>query len=178
MPVAADLSPAAAGDLAYMRQALALAAEAAAAGEVPVGALVVRGGGSDGDVIVARAHNLCERLPDPTAHAERLAIAAAAAALGRWRLNDCSLFVTLEPCMMCAGAIVLARLRRVVFAARLRPDTGSPPRPAGEGGGWLGQGRLAPGLALTGGVMAADSEALLTAFFAARRPGSGAPSLR
>ena len=84
----------------------------AAAGEVPVGAVVVR----DGEVI-ARAANRTVRDQDPTAHAELLAIRAASAALGRWRLDDCTLYVTLEPCAMCAGAIVLARIERVVFGA-------------------------------------------------------------
>lgn len=96
-----------------MRAALAEAQVAAAADEVPVGAVVLYGG-----VIVARAHNLRESTHDPLGHAEVLAIRATAAALGRWRLLGCTLVVTLEPCTMCAGAISLARLDRLVFGAR------------------------------------------------------------
>ncbi|RJP39526.1 MAG: nucleoside deaminase [Phycisphaerales bacterium] len=95
-----------------MLDALKEAAAAADQGEVPVGAVVVR----DGRVI-GRGHNQRETLKDPTAHAEMLAITAAAAAVGDWRLADCALYVTLEPCPMCAGAIVLARIRRVVYGA-------------------------------------------------------------
>ena len=95
-----------------MRRALALAHEAAVLGEVPVGAVIVR----DGRVI-AQALNLRETLSDPTAHAERLALTLAGRALGTWRLDGCTLFVTLEPCPMCAGAIVLSRLSRVVYGA-------------------------------------------------------------
>src|SRR5437868_14969698 len=99
-------------DEQWMRVAIAAAGEAADAGEVPVGALIVR----DGRELVTAA-NRTLRDQDPTAHAEMLVIRAAAAALGRWRLDDCTLVVTLEPCAMCAGAIVLARLARVVFGA-------------------------------------------------------------
>src|SRR5687767_12638845 len=88
-----------------MRAALAAAAEGAAAGEVPVGAVVVHG-----DTVIARTSNRTVRDQDATAHAESLAIRAAAAALGRWRLDDCTLVVTLAPCAMCAGAIVLGRM--------------------------------------------------------------------
>lgn len=95
-----------------MRAALGEAAQALALGEVPVGAVVVR----DGE-IVARAHNERETGGDPTAHAEVLAIRRAARALGRRRLSDCTLYVTLEPCPMCAGAIAMARLGEVVFGA-------------------------------------------------------------
>jgi len=96
-----------------MNAALAEAERAAARGEVPVGAVIERGG-----VIVARAHNDRERSWDPTGHAELVAIQRAAVALGRWRLGDCTLHVTLEPCPMCAGAIIAARIPRVVFGAR------------------------------------------------------------
>ncbi len=99
-------------DAAAMREALHLAGEAGLGGDVPVGAVIVRDGR-----IVGAAGNRTIRDTDPTGHAEVLAIRAAAQALGRWRLDDCTLFVTLEPCAMCAGAIVLARLRRVVFGA-------------------------------------------------------------
>jgi tRNA(adenine34) deaminase len=95
-----------------MRRALAAARDAAAAGEVPVGAVVMRR-----DELIAVAHNAPRTLHDPTAHAEMLAIRAAAAALGRERLEGCDLWVTLEPCAMCAGAIAHARLARVYYAA-------------------------------------------------------------
>jgi tRNA(adenine34) deaminase len=96
----------------FMREALHQAQLAAVADEVPVGALVVR----DGEIVGA-AHNQRETLADPTAHAEMIAITQAASALGSWRLSGCTLYVTLEPCSMCAGAIVLARLDRVVYGA-------------------------------------------------------------
>lgn len=95
-----------------MRRALAAAREAAAAGEVPVGAVVMCGG-----EVIATAHNAPRTLRDPTAHAEMLAIRAAAAALGQERLEGCDLWVTLEPCAMCAGAIAQARIARVFYAA-------------------------------------------------------------
>ncbi len=99
-------------DDGFMEEALTLARDAAAAGEVPVGALVVHAG-----VVIARGANRTLRDHDPTAHAEIVALRAASAALGRWRLTGCTLYVTLEPCAMCAGAIVLARVDRVVFGA-------------------------------------------------------------
>jgi tRNA(adenine34) deaminase len=99
-------------DPTYMQLALGEARQAAATGEVPVGAVIVR----QGDVLAA-AHNQRESLSDPTAHAEMIAITQAAQAVGNWRLEGCTLYVTLEPCAMCAGAIVLARLERVVFGA-------------------------------------------------------------
>lgn len=99
-------------DAGVMREALALAREAAREGDVPVGAVVVRDG-----VIIARAANRTVRDQDPTAHAEVLALRLAAVAVGSWRLDGCTLYVTLEPCAMCAGAIVLARPERVVFGA-------------------------------------------------------------
>lgn len=96
----------------YMRLALAEAAVAAEAGEVPVGAIVVREG-----QVIASAHNQREMLRDPTAHAEMIAITQASESLGSWRLEGCTLFVTLEPCPMCAGAIVQARIPTVVYGA-------------------------------------------------------------
>jgi tRNA(adenine34) deaminase len=99
-------------DQAMMRRALDLAREAASMGEVPVGALIVRGG-----KILSQAFNLRETLHDPTAHAERLAITLAGQTLGSWRLEGCTLYVTLEPCPMCAGAIVQSRIPRVVYGA-------------------------------------------------------------
>ncbi|MBR3272895.1 MAG: nucleoside deaminase [Clostridia bacterium] len=95
-----------------MREALAEARLAAEAGELPVGCVIARG-----DEIIARAHNACEALRDATAHAELLAIRMASAASGDWRLNRCTLYVTLEPCPMCAGAIVQARVGRLVYGA-------------------------------------------------------------
>jgi tRNA(adenine34) deaminase len=99
-------------DEQFMMQALAEADLADQQGEVPIGAVIVHG-----ERVIGRGHNLRETLNDPTAHAEMIAITAAAEALGTWRLTGCSLYVTLEPCCMCAGAIVLARLSRLVFAA-------------------------------------------------------------
>jgi tRNA(adenine34) deaminase len=96
----------------WMREALAAAVEGAAAGDVPVGAVVIRDG-----ALLVRASNRTVRDQDPTAHAELLAIRETARLLGRWRLDDCTLVVTLEPCAMCAGAIVLSRLGRLVFGA-------------------------------------------------------------
>jgi tRNA(adenine34) deaminase len=97
-------------DAALMREALRLARKAYAAEEVPVGAVVTRGGR-----IIARAYNQVELLKDATAHAEMLALTQAEAAVGDWRLTDCDLYVTKEPCVMCAGALVHARVRRVIF---------------------------------------------------------------
>src|SRR5438477_8424814 len=97
-------------DLDFMREALRWARKAYAAEEVPVGAVVVRGG-----KIIARAYNQVELLKDATAHAEMLALTQAEAAVGDWRLTDCDLYVTKEPCVMCAGAMVHARVHRVIF---------------------------------------------------------------
>lgn len=97
----------------YMRRAIELALAAEIEGEVPVGAIVVHN-----DKVIAQAHNLKERLQDPTAHAEILAIKQASQALGRWRLNECSLYVTLEPCPMCAGALVQSRLGRLFYGTK------------------------------------------------------------
>lgn len=105
-------------DAGFMREAIAEARLAAAAGEMPVGCVIVRAG-----EIIARAHNACEALRDATAHAELLAIRRASAASGDWRLNNCTLYVTLEPCPMCAGAIVQARVGRLVYGAA-DPDQG------------------------------------------------------
>ena len=105
-------SPSSPDDLRFMAVALDEASAAASHGDVPVGAIVVRDG-----IVLARASNRTVRDQDPTAHAELLAIRGAAQSLGTWRLADCTLYVTLEPCAMCAGAIVLARLARVVFGA-------------------------------------------------------------
>jgi tRNA(adenine34) deaminase len=98
------------GDEYFMREALRLANKAAVADEVPIGAVIVRAG-----TIIARAHNQVELLKDATAHAEMLALTQAEVAVGDWRLTDCDLYVTKEPCAMCAGAIVHTRIKRVVF---------------------------------------------------------------
>ena len=100
-------------DIEFMREAIVLAKEAESLGEIPVGALVV----NSKSEIIARAYNLRETDKSATAHAEILAIEEACASLGAWRLNECTLYVTLEPCPMCAGALVNSRIERVVFGA-------------------------------------------------------------
>ena len=110
-------------DADWMRQALALAEHAARRGEVPVGAVLVRDGGS-GDELVGQGSNRVIGNSDPTAHAEIIALRDAAARLGNYRLPDTTLYVTLEPCLMCAGALVHARVKRLVFGAR-EPRTGA-----------------------------------------------------
>ena len=142
-----------------MRAALDEARSAAALGDVPVGAIVVQG-----DVALARSGNRTVRDQDPTAHAELLAIRAASAALGRWRLDDCTLYVTLEPCAMCAGAIVLGRLSRVVIGA-WDPKTGM----VGSVGDLLRHPRLNHRPEVAGGVLEDECSALLREFFADRR---------
>jgi tRNA(adenine34) deaminase len=164
-----------------MRLALAEAASAAAAdnprrpdgddtggdpgllrSEVPVGAVIV---GPGGDVL-ARAHNQRERDADPTAHAEILAIRAAARALRSWRLEGCTLAVTLEPCPMCAGAVVAARISRVVYGA-------ADPKAGAAGSLWdiPRDRRLNHRAEVIGGVLAEESAVLLRDFFARRRSG-------
>jgi len=146
-------------DLRWMTAALAEARSAATSGDVPVGAIVLRGG-----EVVARAANRTMRDQDPTAHAELLAIRAASAALGRWRLDDCTLYVTLEPCAMCAGAVVLARIARVVLGA-WDPKAGM----AGSVGDLLRHPRLNHRPEVVGGVLESECGALLREFFAERR---------
>jgi tRNA(adenine34) deaminase len=146
-------------DARWIERALEAAADAASAGEVPVGAVVVRDG-----VALATAANRTVRDQDPTAHAEVLALRAAAAALGRWRLEGCTLYVTLEPCAMCAGALVLARVDRVVFGA-WDEKAGM----AGSVGDVLRHPRLNHRPQVLGGVLGAQCGALLRDFFAARR---------
>jgi tRNA(adenine34) deaminase len=152
-------------DARWMAEALVAAREAALAEEVPVGAVVVQGGRS-----LALAANRTVRDQDATAHAESLAIRAASAALGRWRLDDCTLYVTLEPCAMCAGAIVLARLERVVFGA-WDVKAGM----AGSVGDLLRHPRLNHRPEVRGGVLEADCGAVLREFFAARRSARDLP---
>jgi tRNA(adenine34) deaminase len=142
-----------------MRRALALARAAAEQGEVPVGAVIVKAGD-----VIAEAHNQREQLADPTAHAEMLAITQAAAAVGGWRLTDCTLYVTLEPCPMCAGAIVQARVPRVVFGA-LDPKAGA----AQSLYRLLDDNRLNHRCELVGGVLAEACGQVLTEFFRQRR---------
>jgi len=142
-----------------MRAALGAAEDAAEAGEVPVGAAIVRDG-----TLVAAAGNRTVRDQDATAHAEVLAIRAASAALGRWRLDDCTIYVTLEPCAMCAGALVLARIGGVVFGS-WDEKAGM----AGSVGDVLRHPRLNHRPEVRTGVLAAESAALLRDFFARRR---------
>ena len=142
-----------------MRLALDQAAEAATHGDVPIGAVVVR----DGEVIAAR-HNERELTGDPTAHAEVLAIRDAARVVGHWRLLDCTLYVTLEPCVMCAGALVNARIGRVVFGAT-DPKAGAVDSLYQV----CSDPRLNHRPPVSAGVRAEEAGALLRAFFADRR---------
>jgi tRNA(adenine34) deaminase len=146
-------------DERWMREALALAQEATAAGDVPVGAVVVRA-----HAAIARASNRTVRDQDPTGHAELLAIREASRVIGDWRLTGCSLFVTLEPCAMCAGAIVLARLDRVVFGA-FDDKAGM----AGSVADLLRHPRLNHRPQVQAGVLAMETGELLTEFFRSRR---------
>jgi tRNA(adenine34) deaminase len=146
-------------DEIWMREALAEARLAAEIGEVPIGAVIVR----DGEVI-GRGHNRREIDADPLAHAEVLAIRQAARTVGGWRLTGCAMYVTLEPCAMCAGALVNSRVERLVYAA---PDPKA---------GWCGtlgnlvqDPRLNHRLAMTVGVLEEESAALLRGFFASLR---------
>jgi tRNA(adenine34) deaminase len=149
-------------DVRFMREALAEAARADAHGDTPVGALVVHDG-----VVIGRGHNERELREDPTAHAETLALREAAAALGTWRVLDSTLYVTLEPCAMCAGAVVLARVPRVVY--------GAPDPKAGAAGSALDvlgvheRGPLNHRPEVIGGVLADECGDLLRAFFRDRR---------
>src|SRR6187402_425730 len=143
----------------FMRMALDLAAQAAAAGEVPVGAVVVR----EGEVI-ARGYNRPVTSNDPTAHAEIVALREAAAKLGNYRLPGCDLYVTLEPCAMCVGAMVHARIARIVYGAR-DPKTGA----CGSIVDLPAIGRWNHHGVFTGGVLEAECGRLLKDFFAARR---------
>jgi tRNA(adenine34) deaminase len=146
-------------DAIYMRQALSQAHNAWALGEVPVGALVVK----DGEII-ATGFNQPIGTHDPTAHAEIMALRAAASILGNYRLPGCELYVTLEPCAMCAGAMMHARLARVVFGAA-DPKTGA----CGSIVNLFEQKKLNHHTELTGGVMAQECGELLKEFFASRR---------
>jgi tRNA(adenine34) deaminase len=146
-------------DERVMRLALEEARAAAAGGDVPVGAVIVRG-----DEIMARQGNAREREQDPTAHAEILALRQASSAIGSWHLEGCAMVVTLEPCAMCAGAIVLARLDRLVFGAS-DPKAGF----AGSLGDLVRDGRLNHEVDVTVGVLAQECGEILRSFFAERR---------
>ncbi|MFA7608047.1 MAG: tRNA adenosine(34) deaminase TadA, partial [Rhodocyclaceae bacterium] len=143
----------------FMRLALAEARQAAEAGEVPVGAAVVRAG-----QVIATGRNQPIAAHDPTAHAEIVALRAAAQRLGNYRLDDCDLYVTLEPCPMCTGALLHARVRRVVYGA-CDPKTGA----AGSVVDLFGQTRLNHQTTVTGGVLADHCGLLLRRFFQQRR---------
>ena len=146
-------------DAYFMRLALREARRALAHDDVPIGALLVHAG-----EVLAAAHNERELRADPTAHAEILALREGARALGSWRLLDCALYITLEPCAMCAGAIVLARVHRVVFGAT-DPKAGA----AGSVLDVLAEPRLNHRPEVLSGVLAPDCGQLLSEFFASRR---------
>ncbi|MCX7891817.1 MAG: tRNA adenosine(34) deaminase TadA [Burkholderiales bacterium] len=148
-----------AADEAFMREALALAREAEQRGEVPVGAVVVRGG-----EIIGRGRNAPISSHDPSAHAEIAALRDAAARVGNYRLPGCELFVTIEPCAMCAGAILHARIARVVFGAR-DAKTGA----CGSVVDLFAEPRLNHHASVAGGVLEAECAALLQRFFAEKR---------
>ena len=147
-------------ELTFMRQALALAREAMSLGEVPVGSVVVKSGR-----IVSQAYNLRETLHDPTAHAERLALTLAGRALGTWRLDGCTLYATLEPCPMCAGAIVQSRIDRVVYGAT-DPKAGA----CETLYRLVTDPRFNHRVCLTGGLLKQECGDLLSEFFRPRRP--------
>ena len=147
------------GDEYFMQSAIRQAMKADEADEVPVGAVIVRNGR-----VIARAWNQMEMLNDATAHAEMLVLTAAEAAVGDWRLTDCTLFVTKEPCPMCAGAIVHCRLARVVFGA-LDPKGGA----AGSAMNLLQFPSLNHQCEITSGIMEADCCNLLQTFFREKR---------
>ena len=142
-----------------MREALRLANKAAKAGEVPVGAVVVRGG-----KIIARAHNQVELLKDATAHAEMLALTQAEAAVGDWRLTDCDLYVTKEPCAMCAGALVHTRVRRLIFGCA-DPSAGA----AGSVVNLLQMPAFNHRCNIASGILQNECAAILQNFFRKRR---------
>jgi tRNA(adenine34) deaminase len=140
----------------FMREALRQAQRAYQAGEVPVGAVIVREG-----QVVGRSHNQVETLTDATAHAEMLALTQAESAIGDWRLTDCDLYVTKEPCPMCAGAIVHCRIRRVIFGC-------SDVKGGAAGGGFINllqQPTLNHSSLVTAGVLGDETRDLLRSFF-------------
>lgn len=143
----------------YMRMALGQAAAAMEQGEVPVGAIIVRG-----QRVIAAAHNQREMLRDPTAHAEMIAITQAAEAIGDWRLEECTLYVTLEPCPMCAGAILQARIPQVVYGA-----TDAKAGAVQTLYHLLDDARLNHRAQVTPGILALDCGEILTEFFRQQR---------
>ena len=147
-------------DREYMAIALDEARLAMESGEVPVGAVLI----DDGGGVVVRAHNLCESERDATAHAEILAIRGAGRRLSRWRLNGCTLYVTLEPCPMCAGAIMSARISRLVYGA-----TDAKAGAVESIFNIPGHPSLAPSPEITAGIMEDECKELLQKFFAERR---------
>jgi tRNA(adenine34) deaminase len=149
-------------DLEWMAEAIGLARRAAELGEVPVGAVVVSGTGE----AVGRAHNKKETNGDPLGHAEILALRQASQRVGGWRLSDCTLYVTLEPCAMCAGALVHSRVRRLVFATE-DPKAGF----CGSLGNLVQDPRLNHRVEIASGVMREECAAMLKGFFAALRQG-------
>ena len=142
-------------DRMFMGVALEQAAQSAAIGEVPIGAVLVHQG-----TIVARSHNRRETWQDPTAHAEMIVIRESAKLLGRWRLIDTTLFVTLEPCAMCLGAVILARIPRLIFGAT-DPKAGA----CGSVLDFASDPRLNHRVEVVGGILAEDSQRMLTQFF-------------
>ncbi len=146
-------------DQHYMQMALAEAQQAFEEDEVPVGAVIVHGGR-----VIAAAHNQREALRDPTAHAEMIAITQAAESLGSWRLEDCTLVVTLEPCPMCAGAILQARIPRVVYGAQ-DPKAGA----VHSLYQLLNDARLNHRCEVVSGVLASQCSEILTRFFRQQR---------
>jgi tRNA(adenine34) deaminase len=156
--------PLPAADTAFMRQALEQAQLAWDSGEVPVGAVVVKDG-----VVIARGYNQPIGTHDPTAHAEIVALRAAAEALGNYRLPGCELYVTLEPCVMCSGAMMHARLARVVYGAS-DPKTGA----CGSVVDLFEHAQLNHHAETVGGVLADDCAGMLKDFFAARRAAAAA----
>jgi tRNA(adenine34) deaminase len=148
-------------DLALMREALVCAHDAEANGEVPVGAVIADAAGA----VIARAANAPIARHDPTAHAEMLAVRAAGSALGNYRLPGCVLYVTLEPCAMCVGALVHARVARIVYGAQ-DPKTGA----CGSVFDLAANPSMNHRIEVTGGVLGEECGALLKQFFAARRP--------
>jgi tRNA(adenine34) deaminase len=153
-------------DETFMREALRLAEKARAAKEVPVGALVVRDG-----KIISRAYNQVELLKDATAHAEMLALTAAESAVGDWRLTDCDLYVTKEPCPMCAGAIIHTRIRRVVFGC---PDVRG--GAAGTVMNLLDHNSLNHRCEITKGILQNECASILQDFFREKRGKTNAGS--
>jgi tRNA(adenine34) deaminase len=148
-------------DEEFMRAALREAGTAAAKGEVPIGAVIVHDG-----TIIGRGHNLRETSNDPTTHAEMVAIREAAAHIGHWRLLDTSLYVTLEPCVMCMGAIILARIPRLVYACR-DPRAGA----VGSIYDFSHDERFNHKVKVTDGVLSKECSAMLSGFFQELRAG-------